>query len=136
MQRFRSVITNSKTDRNTTPTPARFCASELKSSVVLVMSRTRKRTKQSREKCARRQRLETESAPISTTLECSDEAKETAAESANAQVVSNRFVPQPSWSSDEEEALVSFLLLYSSSHSRTFRRTYVSLGKNPSLVQY
>ena len=46
------------------------------------------------------------------------------------------FVPQPSWSSDEEEALVSFLLLYSSSHSRTFRRTDVSLGTNPSLVQY
>ena len=46
------------------------------------------------------------------------------------------FVPQPSWSSDEEEALVSFLLLYSTSYSWTFRRTDVSLGTNPSLVQY
>ena len=45
-------------------------------------------------------------------------------------------MPQPSWSSDEEEALVSFLLLYSSSHSWTFRRTDVSVGTNPSLVQY
>ena len=46
------------------------------------------------------------------------------------------FVPQPSWSSDEEEALVNFLLLCSSSHFWTSRRTDISLGTNPSLVQY
>ena len=45
-------------------------------------------------------------------------------------------MPQPFWSSDKEEALVSFLLLCSSSHSWTSRRTDVSLGTNPSLVQY
>ena len=39
MQRFRSVIADIKTDRNPTPTPARFCASELKSSVVLITCR-------------------------------------------------------------------------------------------------
>ena len=37
-------------------------------------------TRESRAKSAQRQRLETESAPISTTLESSDEAKGTAAE--------------------------------------------------------
>ena len=42
------------------------------------------------------------------------------------------FVPQPSWSSDEEAALVSFLLHYSNSHSWTFRRTDVArLGSRP-----
>ena len=134
MQRFRSVIANSKTDRNPTPTPARFCATELKSSVVLMTSR--KRTKQSRAKSARRQRLETESAPLSTMLECSDEAKQTATERLQTRkLFPNDFVPQPPWSSDKEEALVSFLLLYSSSHSWTFFRTDVSLGTNPSLVQ-
>ena len=46
------------------------------------------------------------------------------------------FVPQPSWSSDKEEALVSFLLLRSNSHFRISRRTDVSLSTNPSLVQY
>ena len=45
-------------------------------------------------------------------------------------------MPQPSWSSDKEEALVSFLLLCSTSHFWTSRRTDVSLGTNPSLVQY
>ena len=44
------------------------------------MSPSHTRTKQSRAKSAQRQRLETESAPISTTLEFSDEAKGTAAE--------------------------------------------------------
>ena len=71
------------------------------------MSRTRKRTKQSRAKSARRQRLEAESAPINTMLECSDEAKETAAERLQtSKLFPNDFVPKPSWSSDEEEALV------------------------------
>ena len=46
------------------------------------------------------------------------------------------FVPQPSWSSDKEEALVSSLLLCSTSHFWTSRRTDVWLGTNPSLVQY
>ena len=59
-----------------------------------------------------------ETAPISTTLESSDEAKETAAERLQKrQLFPTNFVPQPSWTSDEEEALVTFLLLYSSSHS-------------------
>ena len=39
MQRFRSVIADIRTDRNPTPTPARFCASELESSVVLITCR-------------------------------------------------------------------------------------------------
>ena len=83
-----------------------------------------------------RQRLETESAPISRMLVCSDEAKETAAERLQTRkFFPTNFVPQPSWNSDEE-ALVSFLLLYSSSDSWTFRSTDVSLGTNPSLVQY
>ena len=83
---------------------------------------------QSKAKSARRQRLQTESALISTTLESSDEAKEAAAERLQThKLFPTDFVPQPSWSSDKEEVLVSFLLLYSTSHSWTFRRTDVSL---------
>ena len=101
------------------------------------MSRSRKRPKQSRAKSVRRQRLETESALISTTLESSDEAKEAAAERLQTRkLFPTNFVLQPSRSSDEEEALVSFLLLYSTSHSWTFHWTDISLVTNPSLIQY
>ena len=142
------------------------------------MSRSCKRTKQSRAKSARRLRLETECAPVGTLLESSDEAAETAAEGfvtpqrrvvtvdidavqsqlshlliehrtsitvageSSSVAVTPRstkkrqlqkrqlfppdFVPQPYWSSGEEEALVCFLLLYSSSHSWASRRADVS----------
>ena len=86
-----------------------------------------------RAKSAGRQRLETESAPISTTLESSDETAEESLQTRKW--FPTDFVPQLSRSSDEEEALVSFLLLYSSSRSWTFRRTEFSASKHTYFIR-
>ena len=134
MQRFRSVIANSKTDRNPTPTPARFCAGELKNSVVLMTCHGLTRELSKAEQSLHDDRDLKQS--LLRLVQCSNVLRKQKKQLQMRKLFPTDFVPQPSWSSDEEEALVSFLLLYSSSHSWTFCRTDVSLCKNPSLVQY